>query len=294
MVLAANEYPSTSVPLLEMAFKAERGVAFGEHARIDGTVRPVARGAPLAHRFVFEYERASLRDMTFATRVLFGRKSGAAADDGLTFVGIVAIRASDSLACSHSAAVRAFQYRMSMRQTEFTAFVEVALETRLWRAIRIDNGVCGASGFFVDTPGSVAGFAAHVHSIGPGCLQFGVGGCQEIGMNVCVALGACLRAHKRSARNLRRSNHGTRHGRAGKEHHGGNGRKGNSNRSPGKTPLGRCLNVRNVSAHEFPSLNPNNSADDQSTASQKPRVNNLGHFTAQPSSPARIDVRSES
>jgi hypothetical protein len=228
--------------------------------------------------------------MTFATRVLFCRKGGAAANDGLTFVGIVAIRATDSLAPSHSAAMSALQDWMSVRQTEFSSFVQVALEAGLGRTVGINDSVCGASGFFVDTPGPVAGFATHVHSIGPGCLQFGMGGCREIGMNVCVALGACLRPHKRSAWNLRRSNHGAIDRRAGKEHTGGNGRKGNSNRSPGKTPLGRRPQVRSISAHKLP-FRPkaqNNSADEQTTAFQKPRVNNSGHFTAQPSSPARL------
>jgi len=251
MVLATDEYSAAGGLLLEMALQAKSGVAFGEHTRVDGAMRPVARGASLAHGFVLKNERAALRDMAFPASVLFCRESRAAANDGLAFMGIVAIRATDSLARSHSAAVRAFQHRMSMRQTEFSSFVQVALEAGLGRTVRINDGVRGASGFFVDTPGPVAGFAAHVHGIGPGCLQFGMGGCREIGMNVCVALGARLGAHESSAGNLWRSNHRTRHRRAGKEHNRGNSRKGDSNRSPGKTPLGRCPNIRRVSAHKW-------------------------------------------
>jgi len=213
-------------------------------------MRPVAGGASLTHGFVFENEGATLGNVTLAASVLLYRKGGAATDDGLAFVRIVTIRASDSLTRSQSAAVRAFQHRMSVRQAEFAALIEVTLETCFGGAVRIDDGVCGTAGFFVDTPGPMAGFATNIDGVGARRFQFGMGGCREAAVNVSMALGTCLGAHKRSAWNFRWCNHGAIDRRAGKEHHGGNGRKDNSYRTPGKTPLGRCPRVRGVSAHK--------------------------------------------
>jgi len=50
----------------------------------------------------------------------------------------------------------AFQDRMMVRQIEFAALVEVALETDLGRFFGIDDRVRGATGFVVEAPRPVA------------------------------------------------------------------------------------------------------------------------------------------
>jgi hypothetical protein len=162
VVLAANEYSSAGGLLLEMALQAKSGVAFGKHARVDGAVRPVAGSAPFADRFVLEDERPALSNVALAAGVLFCGESGATPDNGLAFVRVVTIRAGDSLAHRERTAMGAFQDWMSVRQTEFTPFVQVTFETGLRGSVGIGDGVGGAARFFVNTPRAVATFATDV------------------------------------------------------------------------------------------------------------------------------------
>jgi len=128
-----------------MAFETQDMVPLGEHSRVHRSVWFVAGRAALAHGFVFEDKRPTLRDMALAAGLLLRGKSSPAANDRLAFVWVVTIRATDPLLCSDRTGVRPVEYRMRVRQAEFTALVEVTLETRFGRAIRIDNGVRGAA-----------------------------------------------------------------------------------------------------------------------------------------------------
>jgi hypothetical protein len=96
VLLPANKNLPAKFLLLKVALQAQDVIALGQHLWIDRAVRTVAGGATLAHRFVFEDERASLGDVAFAARFLFGRKCRPSPNDGLPFVRIVTIGATDS------------------------------------------------------------------------------------------------------------------------------------------------------------------------------------------------------
>jgi len=144
-----------------------------------------------------------------------------------------------------------------MRQMELATLVQVTGKTDLRRFARIDDGVARAAGLIVNTAGTVAGFTAHIESVGAFRHQLGVRSGRKVPANIFVALGARMRSDKLSARYLRRSYNGACDRRTGKERNGANGCKSNGNGSPDETPVGRWPNVCSVSAHEFrPDLKP--------------------------------------
>jgi hypothetical protein len=93
-----------------------------------------------------------------------------------------------------------------VRQLERRANFQMTLETGLRRFSRIDNHTSPASGLDVQTPGPVAGLAAHVYGFLWGftalcaglthddlfCLQSRVGSCSEIAHDLFVTGGAFL------------------------------------------------------------------------------------------------------
>ena len=143
--------------LLEMAFYAERRVAFVQQALVDGTVRGMANHAPLTYRLVLIDKWAALLCMTLEAGFVSGQKSKAASSELLLnicrgafgrdpFVRLMAI----------AAAHLALEHRMMMRQLKRCTNIQVTLETGVWRLSRSDDRALAAAGLNVQTPRTVA------------------------------------------------------------------------------------------------------------------------------------------
>src|ERR1041385_4673506 len=128
VILSPNKYPPAGGLLLEVALQAQNVIAFGQHSGVHRPVRFVAGRASLAHRFVFEDERAALRDVAVAPSVLVSRERRPPPDDGLSPMRIVTIGAADSPPGRHRLGVGTFEDGMCIRKTEFGPLVQMALE----------------------------------------------------------------------------------------------------------------------------------------------------------------------
>jgi hypothetical protein len=139
----------------------------------------------------------------------------------------------------------AFRHRMMVRQLELCAHFEVTLETSFRRLPRIDDRTSTAASFDMQTPGTVARFAAHVRGLlysyaalcltafsaalvyvyhFPFCsLQSRMGGCSEVAHDLFVAGLAFLRSDKLRARDTRRCENCPACGAARKQNHGQRG-----------------------------------------------------------------------
>jgi hypothetical protein len=129
-------------------------------------MRHVANNASFLQRFVFEDKGAFLSRVALEADVILGKNIGAPCNDGVPFVGLVTVNATD-FAC---------QDGMTVRKMELTPFVKMALKTGFRRLARIDNGATFSARFRVKTARSMARFASHflrILSIG---LQARVGG----------------------------------------------------------------------------------------------------------------------
>jgi hypothetical protein len=153
----------------------------------------MASGATLTHCFVFIDKRPALLRVTLEAGFVSAQESKAAGSELLLnvcrgtldrdpFVRFMAI----------TAAHLAFQHGMMMRQLERCANLQVTLETSVWRLSRIDDRARAAASFDVQTPRTVARFAAHVFCIFPFRLQSRVSGCPEIAHDLFVACCAFL------------------------------------------------------------------------------------------------------
>ena len=104
---------------LKVTSEAEIGVAGDQHLLVDRAVRTVAGDAAFFHRAVFKDERTLLRGMAFGAGFILAFHRCAHAFNGVPGVDIMAIDAGNP----------ARQYRVGIRQTEFSAFLEVAGKT---------------------------------------------------------------------------------------------------------------------------------------------------------------------
>jgi hypothetical protein len=102
--------------LLEMAFYAKRGVAFGQQSLVDRAMGRMADHAPLTHCLVFIHKRAALLCVTFEAGFVSAQKSKAARSELLLNVCRGAL-ARDSLVrfMAIAAAHLALEHRMMMR-----------------------------------------------------------------------------------------------------------------------------------------------------------------------------------
>jgi hypothetical protein len=140
-----------------------------------------------------------------------------------------------------------------MRQMELATLVQVTGKAGLRRFARIDDGIARATGLIVNAAGTVARFTAHVEGVGAFSHQFCVGGGGKVSTDIFVALGARVRSDELSSGNFGRSNDGAGYCCAGEQRDSGNRCKGDGDRSPGKTPLGRRPHVCSIGAHKLPS-----------------------------------------
>lgn len=178
MIDVSNENVPGYLLLLEMAFQTKRCVALVQQTLVHGAVGRMANGATLPQCLVLIDKRAALLGVTLEAGFVFTQESKAAGLERLlnvcsrafnrdSFVRIVTIGATHF----------AFQHRMVMRQSECGANFQVTLETGFGRFSRIDDrAAAAAAGFNVQTPGSVAIFAAHInglfHSLAALCLSY--------------------------------------------------------------------------------------------------------------------------
>lgn len=215
MILSADVDSPRSGLLLEVAFQTQHMIPLSQHSRVHRAVWAMTGRAAFAHRLVFEHERASLRDVAFAASLLFRREGSASSDDGLSFMRVVAIGATDPLPHRHRLAMGAFKHRMCVRQTELGPLIEMALKTDLGRATRIDDRVMTPARLDMFTSGAVARFAPDIHRVRPFGLESGMCGGVEPLCNLFMALLAALRSGKCCSFNLRRRDHRSCERRAG-------------------------------------------------------------------------------
>ena len=139
-----------------------------------------------------------------------------------------------------------------MRQAEFTALVEVTLETGFGRAIRIDYGVRGAARLFVNAPRAMASLAADVHRVFGFGVESGVSGSPKAAVDFRVAFGAGCRTDELRARDFRWGDDRVVESAAGKQRARHDRRKPKENRLPRITVPGRCSRVHRIVPHELP------------------------------------------
>ena len=199
--------------VLQVALEAEIGVALEQHLLVHRAMGIVASRASFAQGIVFKNEGPLLRGVAFGAGFVLVLETRAAAFDGIALVRIVAF----------GAAHLSRQNGMAVREAEFAALVEVALEACFRRTAGIDDRALGAAGLDVLAARAVTSLATE--AFGGFTLH------QEPGMSrvfetldgFLVALCAFLGSHERRARRP-----GWRHD--GPVHH----RAGNEKRCPGQ------------------------------------------------------------
>jgi len=166
MIDVSNKNVSGCFLLLEMAFDAKRRVALIQEALVDGAVRRMADDATLAQRFMLVDKWPALLRVTLEAGLVFAQERKAA---GFEFLLNVRRSAFDRDAFVHfvtiGAAHFAFEHGMVMRQCERCANFEVTLETGFRRLSWIYDGTGAPARLHMQTPGSVARFAAHVRDL---------------------------------------------------------------------------------------------------------------------------------
>ena len=120
---------------------------------------------------MFKNERPALRGVTLETGLVMAEQHGAAAFHGLRYIGATAFHSVTAMrVMAIRAAHFAFQDRMMMRQLKTCTHLQVTLETCFRRLSWIDDRPSAAAGFHVQTPRSVARFAAYVLGVFTFCL----------------------------------------------------------------------------------------------------------------------------
>jgi hypothetical protein len=135
-------------------------------------------------------ERTPLRNVTFTARLLLGGESRPAANNGLSFMWIVAIGTTDASASCDWFRVGAFENRMSVRQTEFSSLIQMALKADFRGSTGVDNGVMRSTRFVMFAGRSVARLATDIGCVGAFRFEAGMGGSLEPAKNICMALRA--------------------------------------------------------------------------------------------------------
>jgi len=152
VVAATNEELSGRCLLLEVALEAKIRVSLNQHLVIHRSVGLVASGAALPDGFVFKDKGAALGDMTASTGVGLTRERKRATFYGITLMRVVAI----------AAGYFTRNNGMAVRQVEFSAYIQVTLETDFWRFVGINDGIARTDGFRVHAAGSVTALTTNV------------------------------------------------------------------------------------------------------------------------------------
>jgi hypothetical protein len=193
--------------LLEVTLQAERLIALSEHALINRSMRLVTGVTILAQRFVLEDKRTPLRRMALETRVVTRGQLGPAALDRRTFMRVM----------TRTAAHFPLQDRVMVRKRKLSTHVQMALETGLGGAPRINDGTSTAALFYVHATRPVTRLTANL--LAGVARQPGVGRSKEIPRRLFVAGRTGFRSDEFRAGNTRRRNQRPR-GAAGNEDQG--------------------------------------------------------------------------
>ena len=178
----------------------------------------------LPHCLVLVNKWAALRSVALEASFVSAQESKAAAFERLLNIGAAAFDCDPLVRImTIRAAHFAFQHRMMMRQLELRPHFQVTLETSLRGLPRIDDRTGPATGFNVQTPRAMAGFAAHVFGVFPFCLEPRVRRCSEVAHDLFVAGRAFLCADKLRTRNARRRENCLVRRAARKQNHGERG-----------------------------------------------------------------------
>jgi hypothetical protein len=184
----SNENVSGYFLLLEMAFQAERRVAFIQQLLIYRAVRRMTSSTTLPQCLVLIHKWAALLRVTLEAGFVLAEERKSAGFQRLLNVCRRALRRDAFVRFMAVAAAHfPFRHRMMMRQCECCANVQVTLETCFRRLSRIYDRTSSAAGFDVQTPGTVARLAAHVLGVLPLCLKSRVGRCPEVARDLFVA-----------------------------------------------------------------------------------------------------------
>jgi hypothetical protein len=125
-----NENMARLFLFLEMAFQAERLVAFVQHPLVDGAVRRMADRTTLTHCLMLVNKRAALRGVAFEARFVSAQESEAAAFKRLLHIGPATLDRNPHVRImAIRAAHFSFQHRVMMRQLELCPYLQVTLET---------------------------------------------------------------------------------------------------------------------------------------------------------------------
>lgn len=166
--------------LLEMALVAERSIALQEHAWVDGAVRIVAHGAAFTQSLMLKHKRSTLGRMAAEADLIGVHQRGSTALLGAPLMRIMAIRA------AHLAG----KNRVRVRQIEFCANLQMALEAGLRLLARIQDRAISPAGGNVFASRTVARFAANVLGVLSMSLQPSVSGSRKIFGERFVAVSA--------------------------------------------------------------------------------------------------------
>jgi len=203
--------------ILGVATQAKIRVIAGKHLPVDRAMRIVAGGATFAHGFMLEHHGPRLLTMTFgATLVLPRHRELPRRFHDVAAVRIVALHAIHF----------AFDDRVMLRETEFSAGFEMALKTgsRVFAGIEDEFP---RSDLHVKAAGAVAGFTAGL----PGHRAFKMNSRVRAGGKfLCdgrMAIRATFVADKMRAGNLRCREYGARDRGAGIHKHHGRGHRQN-------------------------------------------------------------------
>ena len=166
MVDFSNENLPGYFLLLEMAFDTKRCVAFIQQALVDGSVRRMADETTLTHCLVLIHKRTTLLRVTLEAGLVFAHERKPTGFERLlnicrrTFDGDPFMRLM-TIGTTHFA----FEHRMVMWQLECRANFQVALKAGFRRLVRIHDGARAAASLHMQTPWSMARFAAHVRGL---------------------------------------------------------------------------------------------------------------------------------
>ena len=182
MIASADENLADGRLVLKVALEAEGGIALSKEFLVHRTMRLVTNEAAFAGGLVLVNERPSLLRMATEAGLVVAHERGAACDNRVALVRIMAITAGHLVV----------QHGMCVRQVELAALVEMAIETDLGRPVRIDDGVASTASLVVDASGAVTGFAAHVHRVWTAHFEFGVGRRRKIARDIFMTFRARL------------------------------------------------------------------------------------------------------
>ena len=147
----------------------------------------MADGTTLTHCLVFVNKGTALRRVALEAGFVSAQESKAATFERLLNICRCTFnRDADMRVMAIRAAHFAFQHRMMVRQLELCPHFQVTLETSFRRLAWIDNSVCRAAAFYVQTARPVTSLTANILRVLSFCPQSRMRRCAEIARDFIV------------------------------------------------------------------------------------------------------------